>query len=687
MTTLVICEKPSAARRIATALDDHGDPEAHRERNVPYFVAKKGDKTLFVATALGHLYTITQAKGKWTYPIYDTKWVPAYKANKNQSHTRAFIAVISKLSKTATSHVSACDYDLEGSLIAYMILQDICTPAQLKKARRMKYSTLTDRDIQQAWEKKSTLDLPVIMAGKARHEVDWLFGINLSRALTLSLRKASGIRKTLSIGRVQGPTLAYLKERETEIQTHIPTPYWNIKTTTRIEDKNYPLEYEKTRVDTKHEAEKILDDCRGKDGTIRKVNSQKILQTSHPPFNLSDLQQEAYRKYKYSPRTTQSTAEKLYLSALISYPRTSSQRLPPSIDLKGILKKLGKQTQYSEYTKSLLSRPRLKPVQGKKDDPAHPAIHPTGKRPGKLDKTEHNVYALICRRFMASMDEPAERENITADIIVAGHLFRLKGKSILKKGWMHIYAPYLNEKEVLLPALETGQRVPVKRIRALMKFTKPPSRYNQSSLLKLMEARGIGTKATRTDIIGTLQKRDYVSGNPLRITDLGFTLVETLHEQVPKIVSVEMTRDLEKDLEQIQEEKRTGESVVKRSIQLLNSVLKEFKEKEQEIGTSLSSTIRTETPTRETLGKCPKCSTGQIQVIRNTKTGKRFAGCSNYRNGCKNSYPLPQNGNIQSTGKICPTCNAPVIKVTMKGCKPWETCIDMNCSLRRTRSS
>ena len=288
---------------------------------------------------------------------------------------------------------------------------------------------------------------------------------------------------------------------------------------------------------------------------------------------------------------------------------------------------------------------------------------------------------------MASMGEPAERENITADIIVAGHLFRLKGKSILKKGWMHIYAPYLNEKEVLLPALKRGQRVPVKRIRALKKFTKPPSRYSQSSLLKLMEERGIGTKATRTDIIGTLQKREYVSGNPLRITDLGFTLVETLHEQVPKIVSVAMTRELEKDLEQIQEEKRTGESVVERSIHILSPVLQEFKEKEQEIGTSLSSTIRTKTPARETLGKCPQCKTGQIQIIRNPKTGKRFAGCSNYRNGCKNSYPLPPNGTIQPTGKSCPTCGAPVIKVNMRGRNPWEACIDMNCSSRRTGTS
>jgi DNA topoisomerase-1 len=201
-----------------------------------------------------------------------------------------------------------------------------------------------------------------------------------------------------------------------------------------------------------------------------------------------------------------------------------------------------------------------------------------------------------------------------------------------------------------------------------------------------MEDRRIGTKSTRTNIIRTLQNREYVSGNPLRITDLGFTLAETLQEQVSKITTSKMTRDLEDDLELIQKEERTEEQVIAKSIQFLRPILNVFKIKEKTIGTSLSSTLKTEPLAKEILGSCPNCKTGQIHVIRNPKTGKRFAGCNNYDKGCLNSYPLPQKGVVKSTGKKCKTCNTPIIQVHPNRGKPWETCIDLDCKSRRTGS-
>jgi len=679
---LVVCEKPTAASRIAQALDDHNSPETYREKGVSYHLARNGRNDLIIVSALGHLYSIRQSKGKWTYPIFDTKWVPAYVANKKLSRTKPFIEIIKKLSKNLQGHISACDYDLEGSLIAYMIIQDICTDTELKKTRRMKFSTLTDQDIRTSYKTAKGLDFSLIDAGKSRHEIDWLYGINLSRALTLSVRNAAGLYRTLSIGRVQGPTVSYIQKREIEIQTFVPIPYYDITAKTRIDKKLYTLEYEKPHLDTLRDVERIVNICKGNEGTIKKVVAHTIQQSPPPPFNLGDLQQEAYRKFKYNLRTTQTAAEKLYLSAYISYPRTSSQRIPSSIDIKSILRNLAKKQEYHKHASELLSKKKYIPIKGKKDDPAHPAIHPTGKLPGKLSKNEAKIYDLIVRRFISSMGDPAVRENVNAHVEVKGYLFYLKGKTIRVKGWMKYYEDYVKEKETPLPSLQEGMKLPVTKIKADQKTSKPPNRYNQSSLLKLMEDRKLGTKATRTDIIDTLFKREYVIGNPIKITNLGFKIVETLNQYLPSILSTELTRELEENIEDIQRGKIKGKAVVEKSILLLEPVLRNFKEKEKQIGIKLGEALRKEVPKGEILGTCPTCNTGVITIIQNRQTGKRFAGCSNYYSGCKQSYPLPQKGLVKPLNKYCPGCEAPLVQIINRGKNPWEICINMKCPLK-----
>jgi len=683
--TLVICEKPTAARRIAQALDDAGKPEGYRERGAPYFVANRGGTQLVVVSALGHLFAVAQRGDGWTYPVFDLKWVPAYEADKYAARTRGFIKVIEKLSRDVDGYVSACDYDMEGSLIAYTILRHICGEESLTKARRMRYSTLTDQDLMRAWETMPpTLDFPLIEAGQARHEVDWLFGINLSRALTLSVKNATGYYRTLSSGRVQGPTLNFIKEREVEVRTFVPIPFWVIEAETEIDGKRYPLEYELSRIETEERAEKIEADCRGKDGVISDIRSRRSSQPPPYPFNLGDLQREAYRQFRYSPRTSLRAAERLYLDALISYPRTSSQRLPPSIDLTEILRRLKKRQVYAELVERLLSKPTLRPRQGKKDDPAHPAIYPTGNLPGKLNKTQSSVYDLVCRRFMATLGDPAIRQKMNVDVDVKGHLFRLKGSQIIDSGWMLFYQPYIKEKEVVLPALRKGQILSIVRLDAMRRYTKPPSRYNPGSLLKLMEDEEIGTKATRTDIIDTLFKRGYVEGTSLKITDLGFTIVETLSRYCPDILSVDMTRRLEMDLESIQMGDTPAQAVVHEAIETLKPILSEFKAKERLIGVEINEALREEQTKTNVLGSCPICKTGEIRLIKNKQTGKRFAGCSNYFNGsCSTSFPLPQKGKIQAIGKSCPTCGAPTIRVIRRGRRPWELCINMDCPSKK----
>ncbi len=589
---LVITEKPSSARRIAQALDEEGRPASLREGSVQYHVARREGDELLVVSALGHLYALTQVGRGWTYPVYEMKWVPASQVNRTNPRIKAHIKTISTLSRGVDRFVSACDYDQEGSLIAYNTLRYAVGERSLARSRRMLYSTLTSTDLVKAWETmEPTLDYPVIAAGKTRHEADWLFGINLSRALTLAVREASGAKMTLSIGRVQGPTLSFVKERETGIRGFVPIPYWKVYAETVISGETYPLEYEKKRLEREVNARELSSECRGRNGKVVEVERRSERLLPPPPFNLGDLQREAYRVFKLSPTATLRAAEKLYLGTYISYPRTSSQRLPPALDLRGILEKLSKHPAYAKHAEELMSRSRLKPRQGKKDDPAHPAIHPTGTKPRRLQENEAKTYDLIVKRFLSCLGRPAIREKIDAEVDVNGHSFYLRGSKTTKKGWLDIYAPYVEDKEVTLPELEVDMVIPVTKLSTQRSYTKPPQRFNPSSLLRHMENHEIGTKATRTNIIDTLYRRGYIAGRSIAITDLGLRIVETLEEYCPSILSVEMTRGLEASLEKIQVGKENPETVIEDVKEALKPILSQFKDKEGEIGAAIAEAV------------------------------------------------------------------------------------------------
>jgi DNA topoisomerase-1 len=589
---LVITEKPSSARRIAQALDNEGRPVSFKDGGVQYHVARREGDELLVVSALGHLYALTQTGRGWTYPVYEMKWVSASQVNRANTRVKAYIETISTLSSGVDRFVSACDYDQEGSLIAYNALRYAVGEHSLARSQRMLYSALTRTDLVKAWETmKPTLDYPVIAAGKTRHEADWLFGINLSRALTLAVREASGAKKTLSVGRVQGPTLSFVKERETAIRGFVPIPYWKVYAETVISGQAYSLEYEKQRLEREVQARKLTSECRGSDGKVVEIEKRNELLLPPPPFNLSDLQREAYRVFKLTPTTTLRAAEKLYLGTYISYPRTSSQRLPPTLDLKGILEKLSKYPAYAKHAEELMSRSRLKPRQGKKDDPAHPAIHPTGAKPRRLQENEAKIYDLIVKRFLSCLGGPAIREKIDAEMDVNDHSFYLRGSKTMKKGWLDIYAPYVEDKETTLPELEVGMVIPVTKLSTRRSYTKPPRRFNPSSLLRHMENHEIGTKATRANIIDTLYRRGYITGRRIIITDLGLRIVETLVEYCPSILSVEMTRKLEKSLEEIQVGKKSPEAVIMDVKEALKPILAQFKDNEGEIGAAIAEAV------------------------------------------------------------------------------------------------
>jgi DNA topoisomerase-1 len=687
--TLIISEKPDAASRIAAALDSNGKTVRETDNGVPFFPAKNGDKQIIVASALGHLYTVAVAKkGEWDYPVFDYQWVPRWMAEKGAAKIKTWLKVLSKLAENAEEFIDACDYDIEGSIIGYSILKYACGGRE-KTAKRMKYSTLTREELRESFANLlPQLDFALVQAGLARHEVDWLYGINLSRALTLAAKKSSGMYATLSTGRVQGPTLKYLEIREKNIRSFVPTPFWSLTAKIGIDDHTFDLEYEKKVIETKAEANAIAADCKVKEGQIAKIEINEFQQNPPVPFDLGALQSEAYRLFKYTPIRTSKIAQHLYVNALISYPRTSSQKLPSAIGYKAILGKLGKSPLYQRLAQKLLAQPTLKPNEGAKFDPAHPAIYPTGNIPEKaLDTAEKNIYDLVVKRFLAVFGEPALKQSVKVSVDINRHLFFMVGYRTLKEGWMEYYKPYVQAKDISLPLLFEGQIVAVKKVTLKNNFTKPPARYNPRSLLKKMETEEIGTKATRAATIQTLYDRKYLEGaQSMAVTDLGFEVTEVLRNYCPNVVSSEMTRKLEEKMEQIQLKKETKQNVLNDTIEILKPVTLALKQNQTQIGAQLGQKIQQKRLDDKTIGKCPKCQTGKLMIIHSKKTGKRFVGCSNFFEGkCSTSFPLPQKGTIKPLATPCKSCGYPVIKVLINPRQPWNLCLNPNCPAKEQR--
>ena len=678
---LTICEKPDAARRIARAI---GTVEFKETRidGVEVYVSKDGKKTYVVCSALGHLYTLEDPTSKRRiYPVFDVEWIPL--SEKGERIDR-IIRIIGKLAKDASHFVNSCDFDQEGEVIGYNILKYACKD-KYEDAFRAKFSTLTDDELRSAFENmEQRTGKGLADAGRARHMLDFIYGVNLSRALSESAYQFNKRFRNLTIGRVQGPTLSFVVDREIEIRSHLPIPFWVVTAKFTKDNQVFDAQYEEERINRFAEAEQILLACKGKNGRVDDISSTTVRLRPPAPFNLGDLQQEAYRLFHYSPSFTLSIAEKLYLDALISYPRTSSQKLPRSINYKNIIRNLAGINVYSSFANDLL-RGRLIPNEGIKDDPAHPAIHPTGELPKrKLEATEWKLYDLIVKRFFAAFGDPAMIERIVVLIAVNGYKFKANGRITKYAGWTKYYTPYANMHDVELPQLNVGDILANKGIKSVEKFTQPPLRFNQASLLDRMEKEQIGTKATRAEIIKTLIDRGYITSEMIEATDLGFAVIESMRSYMPDIVSTELTREMERQLEEVELGHIPSDNLIDHAVEKLINTLAIFKSKEVEVGKVMNAAIVTTAMMQNTVGTCPLCKDGQLRIIRSKQSGKRFVGCSNFGKGCKGSMPLPQTGTIRKTKKVCSVCKWPIVFVRFKNRKfSWKLCININCPTKK----
>jgi DNA topoisomerase-1 len=623
---------------------------------------------------------MTDAAGnRSVYPALDLEWAPVPK-NSRASHA---IKAISDLAKNASSFVHACDYDQEGEVIGYNILEYACG-AKYARSLRAKFSTLTEEEIRESFAKLRPPSSRLAEAGRSRHLLDFLYGVNLSRALAHSFKSAARGYRNLSIGRVQGPTLAFAVDREFQIRLHLPVPYWTIVAQFSKDGKKFAARYFDSRIESLADARRIMGSCETIDGIVDDVKSNKVVLQPPTPFNTGDLQREAYRLFRISPGYTLAIAEKLYLQAMISYPRTSSQKLPPSIGYAKVISGLSRIGSYGRLASLLLSKTTLVPNEGGMTDPAHPAIYPTGVSPRRrLDGLEFKIYDLIVKRFLATFGDPSSSLHTDVAISILEHRFKAEGSAPLYEGWMIFYKPYVTMELRALPTLQKADEVKNLGIEMEEKFTAPPRRYNQSSLLAKMEQEQIGTKATRADIIETLFKRNYLTSTRgvIEATELGLAVIESMDSFVPAILSTDLTRSMEKALEGIEQGSANSSEEIERAVRTLVDTLSVVVEKESEIGSKIGEASVAVHAQTSTIGKCPACNGGQLRIIISRSTKKRFVGCSNYTaQGCKASSPLPQRGAIRATGTICKECGWPVIGVVFaRRAKQWKICANFQC--------
>lgn len=677
---LIIAEKPKAAFKIASALSTT-PVKKNNYLGVPYYEININGKKAVVAAGVGHLYTLLEKGGnKWSYPVFDVEWVPIFRAQKKAAYTKKYIELLKKLGQNASEITVATDYDIEGEVIGLNIVRFILGRDD---ANRMKFSTLTPSDLKNAYyEKSRSIDWGQANAGEARHVMDYFYGINVSRALTSSL-KTAGKFSVMSSGRVQGPALKIIYDREKEIREFIPKKYWQLF----LKAKNINSEiieaiHEKEKFWNNNEALEVKKRAEKGIPFVEEVNYSDTLMQPPTPFDLTTLQTEAYRCFRINPKRTLDIAQELYTEGLISYPRTSSQKLPLKIGFRNIIEKLAEQNNYSNIANALLSKEKLYPREGKKQDPAHPAIYPTGFAPKKLSPEESKIYDLIVKRFFSVFGEPVKKLVVRIKINSNNERFLASGSVIKERGWLDYYMPYYNISDKIVPKLDKDEKLLLISVSIIEDQTKPKPRYNQASLVAELTRKNLGTKATRAQIVDTLFKRNYIKGEQITLTKLGEATVETLLKYSPTLLDENLTRHFEEELEMINDNKKEKTEVLEEAKKTVTNIINEFKKNENSIGIALKDAQKETEKDRIVVGKCPNCKEGNLIIIRSKKTGKQFVACDRYPE-CKTTFSLPQYGLIKTTKEKCEVCGFPIVKVIRKGKKPWKLCINPDCQSKK----
>ncbi len=668
---LVICEKSIAAKRIASILSRKKAKQTKIGSVPSYEFSHNGEQWTIVGLK-GHIINLDYPKNYnvW-WRIAPRKLIPV-EPEKKVSEKR-IASALKKLAKNTDSLIVATDFDREGELIGVEALDLVKSyNKNIKEISRARYSAITPYEINTAFKELSDVDFNLSSAGESRQIIDLIWGAVLTRFISLTANKVG--KEFLSIGRVQSPTLALLVEKEKEIQKFKPTPFWKI-TSLLKKEKQFEATHSNGKFWKEEEVKKLYEKIKeAKNATVKNVEKKQRKEKPPAPFHTTSFIQAASYQ-RISASQAMRTAEELYMNGLISYPRTDNTVYPKTLDIDGILNKL-QQSEFKDDVKEVLTHRRSTPTRGKKKTTDHPPIHPVDVPKTPLTGRKKKVYELVVRRFLATLTKDAISETVKASFDISGEEFKTKGYRLIEPHWKGIYH-YIKTKENILPDLVKDEKIPVLKMALLEDETKPPNRYTQGSLIAKMEQLQLGTKSTRHDIINKLYNRKYITFSPFGPTLLAMAVIDSMSDT--DVVKPKMTAELEKDMDRIAEGKKTLEETIQESREMLTKVMHELEKDKDRIRKIIKEAHRKQ----HTIGTCPQC--GKDLLIRTSRRGKRFVGCTGYPK-CKNTYPLPQRGLIKKTDKTCEKCNAPIIEVKNRGKKPWELCIDPACKTEKEKT-
>jgi DNA topoisomerase-3 len=647
--SLVITEKPSVARDIAAALGGFRDLDGWLESDA------------FVVTfAVGHLFELLPPEEidpkykRWTLdvlPILPKEF--KYKAKQGQSER---IRTIKKLlaRDDVGDVINACDAGREGELIFREIVEDL---GSRKPIRRLWLQSMTEAAIRDGFASLrpgSELE-GLASAAACRARSDWLIGMNATRALTKRL-KSRKEKTAWSAGRVQTPTLAMLVDRELEVLAHVPRPYWRVTAGFEHAGSAYTGEWFdpgfEAGADEEARDDRLFDEARARAIAARVANqsgdaeeSRKPSKESAPPlFDLTSLQREGNRRFGWSARRTLSAAQRLYeRHKLLTYPRTDSRCLPSdyrdtvrqTLATFAGARKLAHEG-FADWAgaASRLLRSGLENEARVFDDAGvsdHFAIIPTGTLPDEvLTGDDKRVFDLVVRRFLGAFHGPAVWERVERISRVAGESFRTRARFLREKGWRAVLPAVAEEAdEANLPPLVAGQteasgvRVALTQVETLAEQTKPPPRITEARLLSLMEnagrqiedeelaavlhEKGIGTPATRADIIENLIAKGYVVrlDKALRPSVKGIRLIDTLHRiHIERLTSPQLTGEIESHLIDVERGRRSAAEFMGEIEEYASEIVDRAKSFEYDELYDVD----------ETLGACPACGRPVIEM-------------------------------------------------------------------------
>ncbi|SDK27858.1 DNA topoisomerase I [Natronorubrum texcoconense] len=640
---LIITEKDNAARRIADILSG-GTYDSSREKGVNVY--EWGGKRCVGLS--GHVVGVD-------FPAEYSDWrdvepVELIDASVEKTATKEnIVATLRILSRKATRVTIATDYDREGELIgkeAYDIVRDVDDEVPI---RRVRFSSITENEVQSAFDEPDDLDFDLAAAGEARQIIDLIWGAALTRFLSLSAGQLGN--DFISVGRVQSPTLKLIVDREREIEAFDPETYWELfADLQKREGETTPFDAQYFyRDEDDNEAERVWEEAAASEvyeilaerdsATVVDVNRRTRTDTPPAPFNTTQFIRAA-SAIGYSAKRAMSIAEDLYTAGYITYPRTDNTVYPDDLDPEELLDDFVGHPTLGESAESLLeSDDDIVPTEGDEETTDHPPIHPTGEIPsrgGDVSDDEWEVYELVVRRFYATVAEAAIWEHLKVVTEVDDYRLKSNGKRLVEAGYHDVY-PYFNSTENFVPGVDEGEELDLSEVELEEKETQPPRRYGQSRLIETMEDLGIGTKSTRHNTLEKLYDRGYIESDPPRPTRLAMAVVDAAEDYADRVVSEEMTAQLERDMDAIASGEATLQDVTDDSREMLEDIFASLAESREEIGDQLRKSLKDD----KRLGPCPDC--GEDLLVRRSRHGSYFVGCDGYPD-CENTLPLPSTG-------------------------------------------